>query len=408
MIFRSKRKETLRSTDVEEPPGVRIKESSPNSEQSKQLYVTNVDGLSRLIPEFVSKKTGLRLRVVTFLVILVLPAISAMLNAWVVADNDSMITSFVSQGIYDVPESRLPRPLAAFLHFDHKFGYIDSTGALKIAAKFDDAGDFHEGLAVVRNGGRWGYISSDGSLAVPLSFHRAHNFSHGLAAVKIGRFWGFIDKQGSLVVKPQFLTADDFRSNGTAMVSNLKKFGLIDRKGKFLVPLTASAIGEFQDGIARVAINDMYGFIREDGHWVSQPKYDQAGEFNEGMAAVCQSGSWGYIDRTGALVIQPKFKHASTFYDGAAVVKVADGRSGLINIHGDLLIKPSFAEMVRIPKIDWKPGSTIAANDRTPFADKRGWGYASLSTGETVIEPQFPEACPFSEGLACVAVPKSK
>src|SRR5580765_2442265 len=57
---------------------------------------------------------------------------------------------------------------------------------LAIAAQFDEAGPFSEGLAAVRVAGRFGYIDKQGVTVIPPQFDFAGAFSDGLAHVGIG------------------------------------------------------------------------------------------------------------------------------------------------------------------------------------------------------------------------------
>jgi WG containing repeat len=80
-----------------------------------------------------------------------------------------------------------------------KYGYADSTGALIIAARFDLADTFSEGLALVGQNGRYGYIDPRGSFAIPAEYRHALPFHDGYAAVRDGGSWMFLDREGRKV-----------------------------------------------------------------------------------------------------------------------------------------------------------------------------------------------------------------
>lgn len=65
-----------------------------------------------------------------------------------------------------------------------KWGALDKTGTLVIPAQWDFLGDFHEGLAVVRQGTGCGYIDRDGTLLVPCVLEEAATMKSGLAIIK--------------------------------------------------------------------------------------------------------------------------------------------------------------------------------------------------------------------------------
>src|SRR5258707_6293795 len=131
---------------------------------------------------------------------------------------------------------------------------MDQTGKLSIKPQFDDAEDFSEGLAPVKvqsaetvwcpadeSGNRsgstmmYGYIDKTGKLVIAAVFNSAAPFSEGLAAVRKCDQAFFIDKTGKTVITGNFTYASSF-SRGLARFDTLTKDGLlagyIDKMGK--------------------------------------------------------------------------------------------------------------------------------------------------------------------------------
>lgn len=116
--------------------------------------------------------------------------------------------------------------------------------------------------------------------------------------------------------------------------------GLIDKSGNivFSPENKANAIGEFNDGIARVrktaeitgaASSYKYAYINTTGKKITDFIYDGAADFSEGLAAVKQNDKWGYIDKTGNVVIPFTYYDAYPFQNGTA--KVCMTREASIN-----------------------------------------------------------------------------
>ena len=100
-----------------------------------------------------------------------------------------------------------------------KWGYEDRTGKLVIAADFEYARAFSEGLAAVNvgstvkdgvvGGGKWGFIDKTGHFAIPAQFGEVADFRNGLALVEqpgtgflgLGGRTYYIDRTGN-PVKP--------------------------------------------------------------------------------------------------------------------------------------------------------------------------------------------------------------
>ena len=79
-----------------------------------------------------------------------------------------------------------------------KWGFIDKSGALAIPTKYEEVGDFSEGLAWVRMNGKCGYINMHGDLVVPPKYDRAYDFWNGMAEVIQYRTPRVIKKCGRL------------------------------------------------------------------------------------------------------------------------------------------------------------------------------------------------------------------
>ncbi len=83
-----------------------------------------------------------------------------------------------------------------------EWGYIDKTGKIVIEPKFDTAGGFFEGLALVEIDDKHGYIDKTGKIVIEPKFDFSWGFSEGLARVEIDDKRGYIDKTGKYVWEP--------------------------------------------------------------------------------------------------------------------------------------------------------------------------------------------------------------
>jgi hypothetical protein len=158
-------------------------------------------------------------------------------------------------------------PLAV-IQVGKKYGYQNAEGRTKIAAQFDNAYEFFDGLAAVNINGKWGFINRAGDRIVAMKFDNASSFCSGLAAVKFGDKWGFINQQGVTEIAHNFDEAETF-----------------------------------SEGLAKVKIGDKWGFIDREGVMKIKPTFDEAASFNDRTAWVRIGKQVGYIDKTGKFVI---------------------------------------------------------------------------------------------------------
>lgn len=79
---------------------------------------------------------------------------------------------------------------------------IDATGKLLAnVAEPGDVGAFCGGMATIERNGRYGYIDVTGAVRIALQFDDAQPFDRGLALVEIGKTKGYINSQGEFVWK---------------------------------------------------------------------------------------------------------------------------------------------------------------------------------------------------------------
>jgi hypothetical protein len=151
-----------------------------------------------------------------------------------------------------------------------KFGFIDIHGNWVIQPAFDDVDIFVDGLARVRNQMKWGFINEKGVVIVPLKYDDAKNFHEGVAPVKI------LD-----------------------IVNNLGLFGLITKKGEWIIQPSLQKIEAFNDdGLARAkAKNGDWGMIDKTGTWIIKPTFAGLEDFHNDLAMAKGKGEWGYINR---------------------------------------------------------------------------------------------------------------
>ena len=91
-----------------------------------------------------------------------------------------------------------------------------------IAPQYEAAKLFSEGLAAVRQGGKWGYIATDGETAIPFAYDFACPFSEAKAVVgreeETGLALGFVDHDGNYTPftgwgKPLLVQSEDWQAD---------------------------------------------------------------------------------------------------------------------------------------------------------------------------------------------------
>lgn len=308
-----------------------------------------------------------------------------------------------------------------------QYGFIDRTGKMVIQPKYPFTYGFEGGVAKVATkvtqwmnwrgdpspmDATWELIAPNGAPLTAARFDSIYSFSEGLAAARTGKKWGYLDKKGKWAIKPVFDGADSF-SQGLAPVRIGKKWGYIDKKGKQAIKPRFDGARSFQKGLAAAEMGQEWGFIDKRGAWAVKPQFYSVRDFSDGLALVDargagerekkradesiedyfqrlmeEKGKWGWIDRTGKFIISPQFGEAYDFREGLAAVE-SGGKWGYVGRTGSWVIEPRF--------------ETAGSFSQGLAAVKEGekWGYIDPK-GNAAIAPQFDYAGVFSDGLAPV------
>ena len=193
---------------------------------------------------------------------------------------------------------------------------------------------------------KWGFVDSSGKTVIQPKFEETGNFSEGLCAVKDeDGNWKYIDKKGTLKIEQSFNTAFDFL-NGKAIVSDHfeEKFGIIDTEGKFLIePKLDSIVYDKKDFLIKK--EGKWGWIDATGKMLIEPKFEDAFPFADNdLAVVKQNGLYGFVDKKGAMKIDFQFKKAFSFVGEIAYVVPKNSEYGsFIDKQGNVVVKNKFS-----------------------------------------------------------------
>jgi hypothetical protein len=219
-------------------------------------------------------------------------------------------------------------------------GYVDKRGNLQLLQNFSEIYSFHEGLARVEKNGKSGYIDKNMKVVIPLKYDFAGSFSEGLAIVseKLGSGKDYyIDKSGRKVIV-NYGSGGSYFSDGLARF-HLKdtrygyQYGFIDTKGKVVIKPQYGYHCLFNEGLACAEEDGKWGFIDKTGKFVIEPQFDEAEDFSaDGITSVSLNGKWGFIDKTGKFLVEPQFDEAE-WINGLGLVEI-EGKERYINRKG--------------------------------------------------------------------------
>ncbi len=221
-------------------------------------------------------------------------------------------------------------------------------------------------------------------------------FKNGFAKIKVDKKWQYVHRSGK-ILETDFEAHGHF-SEGLAVAKKGSKFGYIDSTGKEMIKPIFIKAGPFSDGLAAVrrdSHDDKYEYIDMRGKRVLKPAYYKAGTFSDCCAWVQlkSDGKRGVIDKKGNLLVEPKFSFVDKFKNGLAKVQYYDKEkketfSNIVDTSGNLLLKTPF---------DWAEPDIEKGVVR--FGLDKKVGLMDL-TGKVIVEPQYRHIDPFYEGVS--------
>jgi hypothetical protein len=251
--------------------------------------------------------------------------------------------------------------LAANVYSQKKklYGYIDESGTVIVEPKYDAAMHFHEGLAVIKENGKFGCINKTGEMVITPQYQYIGSFSQGLAPAGMNNKYGFINKSGQVVVPFVYDYVSEMTNQDFAYVRKNSSLGVVNKTGKEIIPCNFENL-------------------------IYVPGYDRL--------PAKQNGSWGYMDQTGKVVIPCMFDTTEFFSpNGLAVFKVA-GLKGLVDKAGKIVISNIFDAFY------------TAKNFNGFWAQKNDVLYLVNDWGNTVAIASNAANSDFSDGFARVSI----
>ena len=188
------------------------------------------------------------------------------------------------------------------------FGFANNLGLMKIQPMYEDAGQFHNGLAAVKTNGKWGYINFQGKMIIAPMFDKAFSFNENSAIVakeistNIYQY-GLIDKYGNFILEPSFGKIREFKEELAAICignPNMGKWGFINEKGTFVIPPSYLAVNDFLSNYTTVKNNNgMWQLIDDENDIVDDEEYVWASSYASDMMLVDNGEEKYYCNKRG-------------------------------------------------------------------------------------------------------------
>jgi hypothetical protein len=182
---------------------------------------------------------------------------------------------------------------------------------------------------------------------------------------------------------PSAIEADKVfeESEGFRGIQRDGRYGFIDKRGRLRIANRYEDIGRFSEGLAAVRILGKWGFVNTEDKIVVNPNYETASEFSHGVSVVRRNNQYGVISKDGTVLLP--LRYDSIRIKDNLLLLHANGKTGLANLSGHVLIEPRFEKLQVLP------------GERVLVSDGMRWGV--LTSDGLPIIPMIYDALGFNE-----------
>ena len=241
------------------------------------------------------------------------------------------------------------------------YGYLDENGQTAIEPVYEFAGSFADGYAVVKvPGGGCLLIDRNGEKVKSLPYSFVWDLSDGMMLFRpdpTGKL-GYLNAKGGVEIQPVFLDARSFQ-HGRAVVNAASdysdnKYGLIDKKGNYLIKPQYNDIIQLDEGMTALGLpaepgepftGSRYALAGEDGTVLTDFEFYHVDGFKNGIASVYNNTTTFFVDKMGKRIEGLPAADGSGKLEllGSLVYADIDRRPYYMDKQGEVVYRPSSA-----------------------------------------------------------------
>lgn len=197
---------------------------------------------------------------------------------------------------------------------DGKYNFYDRYDYLRVSpsVSYDYLGTFCDGYALVCKDGKWGYINENFE-EKNIEYDNATQFINEIAAVQKNGKWALINDELQYVT--EFVYEDVLVDDYNTCAVDKRIF--VKQNGKYYM------MNRKLEVLSK-ALDDAKPFVSDSGN-----------------AAVCIDGKWGLMNRDGELIIKCQYEDMGSSNEGFAPYKM-NGKWGYVTERNEVLIEPVF------------------------------------------------------------------
>lgn len=282
---------------------------------------------------------------------------------------------------------------------DGKTGLISMKGRIVFNPEYQDiytveAGDYGSTYYGVKKDGKYGMTDKNGKIILPIEYDNLGDYPAPWYPIPKNGKYGYLNDSLQLEIPCQYDYADPFDSDTLAVVQYQGKYGVIDRKAKFIIKPEYEDLLYWMGDRIFAKMGGLWGLLDINGKWLFEPVYSDKGFYwsgNNTIYLMKKNGKWGLFDyiqlkEYGAFI----YDKISTNNGNPYALAVRDKKYGYLNNEGQEIIPCEYEDI------------SGYINNNLIYAKKEGkYGFINIKN-ETIIGFEFDDAENFYYGHASV------
>ena len=257
---------------------------------------------------------------------------------------------------------------------NEKWGYVNEKEKVVIKAKYQEAGIFNNGYAIVKKDNKYGIIDYNGNETIPFSYDYIEIKWGGIYLVKLGDKYGLLSSNCSEIIPPKY---DDIKRIGSNIYTTRLgyKYGVVSSIEKELIPPKFDNIKPLARGIYLTKYCGKYGILLSTGDEIIASKYDSIERLDSGIYLTLFEGKYGTLSSDCNEIVAPKYDNIEKLDSGNFLTELEE-KYGFLSSNGNEIIAPKYDSIEKL--------------DSGNFLTKLNGKYGFLSSnGNEIMAPKY-------------------
>lgn len=202
-----------------------------------------------------------------------------------------------------------------------------------------------------------------------------YNYYADITGYKENSLWGFKDPAGNILVKPTYKNIEAFNEELIKVQANNGKYGLINLKGKAVLPAIYTSVRELNPDYYLISQDWKYGITNSAAKVLISPQYKKIDDLRDDFFKACNNTACGVVNSSNKTIVPFRYENIETLGDNLFKVKYQD-KWGVMSDTGNSIIASKYDNI------------TMSIYGYIKFKTNKKWGAADTN-GKIILEPEY-------------------